>query len=113
MALTRSLPVFDAGAHSARPLSRNNVIPFPSSRVLLPVTLHRTTDDQLRGQLRQLLHSPLGVYVVSTQTVRDGVCVQFGIALDDLDFTLHTLIATLPQATIGQAQRRNSSKETH
>src|ERR1700730_698755 len=113
MALTQPLEVFDAGPHSARPISRDNIIPFPSPRGRLPVTvpLLRESEDQLRAQLRALLHSPLGVYVVSTEIVRDEVHVQFDIARDDLDFTMHTLIATLPQAMIGPVKRRSTVME--
>ena len=111
MALTQPLQVFDAGPHRARPISRDNIIPFRSPRVLLPVTLLRESEDQSRAQLRALLHSPLGVYVVSTEVVRDEVHVQFDIARDDLDFTMHTLIATLPQAMIGPVKRRSTVME--
>jgi hypothetical protein len=111
MALTRPLEVFDPGPRSARPISRDNIIPFRSPRVLLPVTLLRESEDQSRAQLRALLHSPLGVYVVSTEVVRDEVHVQFDIARDDLDFTMHTLIATLPQAMIGPVKRRSTVME--
>lgn len=106
MASTHPLTLVHADTHcAARPISRNNVLPFPSPRVLLPVTFIRESDDQTRAQLRALLHSPLGVYVVCTQRARDEVRVQFDIAPGDLDFTLHTLLATLPQATIGRISR--------
>ena len=111
MALTQRFEVFDARLNSPQPISRNNVIPFPSPRVLLPVILLRQSEDQSREQLRALLHSPLGVYVASTEVVRDQLHVLFDIAPDDLDFTMHTLIATLPQATIGPLKRRNTIVE--
>jgi hypothetical protein len=111
MALTQSLELFDPGPHRAQPSSRNKVIPFPSPRVLLPVTLLRESADRSRAQLWALLHSPLGVYVASTEVVRDEIRVQLNIAPDDLDFTMHTLIATLPQAMIGPVKRRNVSNE--
>jgi hypothetical protein len=74
MALPLSLQVFDAGPQRAQPVSRHNVIPFPSSRVQLPVTL-------------------------------------LGSAEDDLDFTMHALITTLPYAMIGPLKRRHAGKE--
>jgi hypothetical protein len=111
MALTQSLELFDPGRHRAQPSSRNKVIPFPLPRVLLPVTLHRESADQSRTQLWALLHSPLGVYVANTEVVRDEIHVLLNIAPDDLDFTMHTLIATLPQAMIGPVKRRHASKE--
>lgn len=84
----------------------NNVIPFPSTRALLQVTLpHPSNDLDGTSALRTLLHSPLGVYVAGTQIVRTDVRVQLDIAIEDLDFTLHTLISTLPVATIGPLHR--------
>ncbi|GAB7525880.1 hypothetical protein [Paraburkholderia sp. 2C] len=97
-----------------QPVQRgNNVIPFPLSRALLPVTLIRETESEARSQLKSLLHSPLGVYVVSTEVVRDGVRVLFSIAPEDLDFTMHTLIASVPEALIGSLKRVGSLKEAH
>ncbi len=109
MALIQSLNDFGTRPPDNPPVSRNNVLPFPSPspRVLLPVTLPRTSADSSREQLRILFHSPLGVYVADSEIVRDGVRLQFDIAPEDLDFTLHTLIATLPQAVIGPLKRRN------
>jgi hypothetical protein len=75
--------------------------------MLLPVILPRETADRSREQLRALLHSPLGVYVVATDVTRTGVRVQLDIASDDMDFAMHALIATLPAATIGPVKRRN------
>jgi hypothetical protein len=100
MALTQSLDPLSPQPAS-RPVQRNNVIPFPSARTLLLVTLPHT-------QLRALLYSPLGVYVVSTETGREEDRVQLDIAREDLDFTLHTLLVTLPVATIGPLKRRIS-----
>jgi hypothetical protein len=98
----------------ARPVQHNNnVIPFPLSRAFLPVTLLGESEDAARSQLKSLLHSPLGVYVVSTEIVRDGVRVLFAIAPEDLDFTMHTLIASVPQALIGSLKRVGSLKEAH
>lgn len=48
------------------------------------------------------------MYVVSTEAVREEVRVQLDIALDDLDFTMHTLISTLPAALIGPLKRRQA-----
>jgi hypothetical protein len=111
MALTRPLQIFDAVPQRARPISRNNVIPFRAPRVLLPVTLPGRTEAASRELLRTLLYSPLGVYVVRTEIVRGNVLVHFDIAPDDLDCTMHTLIATLPEAIIGQLRRRGASAE--
>ncbi|WP_206995651.1 hypothetical protein [Trinickia mobilis] len=112
MASTQSLRVVHAESSApAQPVARNNVIPFPSLRVLLPVNLHYASPEQSRMQLRALLHSPLGVYVAGIEVVRNDVRVQFDIAAEDFDFTLHTLIATLPRATIGRLSRRSVKAE--
>lgn len=108
MASTQLLKVVHAESSApAQSVSRNNVIPFPfSQRVLLPVSLHFASPEQSRAQIRALLHCPLGVYVAGIEAVRGDVRVTFDIAAEDFDFTLHTLIATLPQATIGRVSRR-------
>jgi hypothetical protein len=106
MALTQRIAPLYAVVPVARPVSRNNVIPLPAPRVLLPVTLKSETESCTRAQLATLLHSPLGVYVSSTQTVRGAIRVLLDIAPEDIDFTMHTLIATLSDATIGQMRRR-------
>jgi len=80
--------------------------------VQLPVTLLGQSEQDARSQLKALLHSPLGVYVVSTEVVRDQALVDLDIAPDDLDFTLHALINTLPHAMIGALKRRPSSRES-
>jgi hypothetical protein len=111
MALTLSLKAFDAPSqtHSARPTPRNNVIPFPSPRVLLPVILSVESENRTRAQLATLLRSPLGVYVTSTEVVRSEIRVQLDIAREDLDFTIHTLMTTLCEAMIGPLKRRRAN----
>jgi hypothetical protein len=113
MALTQLSEVPDAARHVTRPVTKNNVIPFPLSRALLPVTLIHDSEQAARAQLKLLLHSPLGVYVVGTEVVREGVRVNFAIAPEDLDFTMHALIKALPQALIGSLKRIGSQKEAH
>jgi hypothetical protein len=111
MALPQTLQGYDTGTHRAQPVSRHNVIPFPSPRVLLPVTLLGDCERDARAQLKSLLHSPLGVYVVSTEVVHDHVHLDLDISPDDLDFTMHALITSLPYAMIGPLKRRNASRE--
>ncbi|SMG58443.1 hypothetical protein [Paraburkholderia susongensis] len=105
MALTQPIGEL-APQPASRQVQRNNVIPFPSTRALLHVSLPHPPHDHAGTQLRALLHSPLGVYVVSTEAVRNEIRVQLDIAREDLDFTLHTLLSTLPAATIGPLKRR-------
>jgi len=112
MALTQSLDTL-APQSAGRQVQRNNVIPFPSARALLCVTLPHSPYDHTGTQLRALLHSPLGVYVVNTESVREEIRVHLDIAREDLDFTLHTLLTTLPAATIGPLKRRVSSASAH
>ncbi|HEY4298079.1 MAG TPA: hypothetical protein VGM85_16525 [Paraburkholderia sp.] len=107
MALTQLIDNFAAQSLKP-PAQQNNIIPFPSARALLQVTLPHPSQDLAGTQLRALLHSPLGVYVVSTDVVREEVRVQLDIAIEDLDFTLHTLISTVPAALIGPLKRRDN-----
>ena len=83
----------------------SNVIPLRARRVQLEVFLTGTSPDTLHFQLATLFHSPLGVYISHTQMLRNKRCVCFNIAPEDLDFTLHTLLATMSEATIGKISR--------
>lgn len=109
MALTQSIDSFATQPVNEPHVQRSNVIPFPAARVRLQITLPHRPYELPGTQLRALLHSPLGVYVVATQTVRHEIRVQLDIAPDDLDFTLHTLISTLPAAMIGPLKRRSAA----
>jgi hypothetical protein len=73
----------------------------------LPVTLLGISANDALDQLKRLLHSPLGVYVVSTEVVHDHVHLNLDISPDDLDFTMHALLTTLPYAMIGPLKRRD------
>jgi hypothetical protein len=84
---------------------RSNVVPLRAQRVQLEIFLTGTSPDAFRNQLATLFHSPLGVYISHTHMLRNKVCVHFNIAPEDLDFTLHTLIATMSEATIGTITR--------
>ena len=95
----------------ALPRYRSNVVPLRSSRAQVEVFLTGTSSDALRTHLATLLHSPLGVYVSRTNVLRDKICVHLNIAPDDLDFTLHTLITTLPEAMIGTLTRAHVREE--
>jgi hypothetical protein len=112
MALTQPLDTL-APQSAGRQVQRNNVIPFPSARALMCVTLPHPPHDHASTQLRALLHSPLGVYVVGTENTREEIRVHLDIAREDFDFTLHTLLATLPAATIGPLKRRASTAAAH
>jgi hypothetical protein len=108
MALAQQFDDFVANPSRAQPVLHNNVIPFPK-RVTLTVTLPRESDDSSGEQLRLLLRSPVGIYVMGTEIVRNEIRVQLDIAPEDLPFTLHTLIAALPKATIGPVERRGAT----
>lgn len=108
MALLQSIDSTAAQPLNEPRVQRNNVIPFPAARVRLQVTLPHRPRELPGTQLRVLLHSPLGVYVVATEAMRQEIRVQIDIAFDDFDFTLHTLISTLPAAIIGPLKRRSA-----
>ncbi|WP_243460730.1 hypothetical protein [Paraburkholderia largidicola] len=84
---------------------RSNVVPLRAQRVQLEIFLTGISPDAFRNHLATLFHSPLGVYISHTHMLRNTVCVHFNIAPEDLDFTLHTLIATMSEATIGTITR--------
>jgi hypothetical protein len=106
MAFAQPLHVRDAIVRHAQPIPRNNVIPLPLRHVLLQITLPHESEVESRAQLEALFHSPVGVYVAGTKVVHDEVVVHFDIAPEDLDFTMHTVIVTLPEAMIGPVRRR-------
>ncbi|OXI80736.1 hypothetical protein CFB50_20020 [Burkholderia sp. AU33423] len=108
MTFIHPVPAFNAAGRQLHAGARNNVIPFPPPRprLQLPVTLTADSGEHAHARLAALLHSPLGVYVVSARAVRDVVHVHFDIAPEDLDFTLHMLIAQQADAVIGPVARR-------
>ncbi|MGU8079419.1 MULTISPECIES: hypothetical protein [Burkholderia] len=108
MTFIHPVPAFDVAGRQVRAGARNTVLPFPPPRLRLqlPVTLTADSGELARARLAALLHSPLGVYVVSARTVRDVIHVHFEIAPEDLDFTLHMLIAQQADAVIGPVARR-------
>ncbi|WP_175916836.1 MULTISPECIES: hypothetical protein [unclassified Burkholderia] len=108
MTFIHPVPEYDIAGLQLRAGARTTVIPFPPPRprLRLPVTLTADTGALAHARLAALLHSPLGVYVVSARTVRDVIHVEFDIASEDLDFTLHMLIAQQVDAVIGPVVRR-------
>lgn len=80
--------------------SSAKVLPFRATRAWLDLVLDGGTLRETRAHLALLLHSPLGVYVTRTSERADTVAVRLDIAPDDFDFTLHTLLQVVPEATI-------------
>jgi hypothetical protein len=97
------LPVVPRSSANAK----SNVLPLRSPRATVQVFLTGLTPAV---HLTTLLQSPLGVYVIQTDVLRDSVRVALDIAPEDFDFTLHTLMTTLPEATIGSVARRIGAK---
>ncbi|WP_308237109.1 hypothetical protein [Burkholderia sp. SCN-KJ] len=108
MTFIHSVPGSDVAVRQLRAGARGTVVPFPPPRprLQLPVTLTADSGERAPARLAALLHSPLGVYVVSARTVRDVIHVHFDISPEDLDFTLHLLIAQQADAVIGPVARR-------
>ncbi|MGN3962778.1 hypothetical protein ACS0ZG_10590 [Burkholderia gladioli] len=84
------------------PLARDS-----APRVLLPVTLEGSA-DYLCAQRRALLRSPLGVYVSHIDAHRARMAVWFDLARADVSFAIHTLLTTVPDATLGCLRPRLS-----
>jgi len=101
------LPSVPSSPRSTSANVTSNVLPLRSPRATVQIHL---TGKSLDLQLATLLHSPLGVYVTQTETLRDSVRVALDIAPEDFNFTLHTLITTVPEATIGAVTRRIDAK---
>ncbi|NTZ07712.1 hypothetical protein [Burkholderia metallica] len=110
MTFIHPFPPFDVAGRRLRAGAPGSVAPFPPPRprprLQLPVTLTADSVEAVHARLAALLHSPLGVYVVSARAVRNVIHVHFDIAPEDLDFTLHTLIAQQVDAVIGPIARR-------
>ncbi|AMU12076.1 TPA: hypothetical protein ACT5CR_007754 [Burkholderia cenocepacia] len=108
MTFIHPFPAFDVAGRRLRAGPSGDVVPFPPPRprLQLPVTLTAGSAAAAHARLAALLHSPLGVYVVSARAVRNVIHVHFDIAAEDLDFTLHALIAQQVDAVIGPIARR-------
>ena len=108
MACAIPIPRYEIAAPILRPLAK--VVPLRAPRAWLEVNLTANTEEAARAHLAALLHSPLGVYVAQTAFVRGAMRVQLDIAPEDIDFTMHTLISSVPQATIGALRPRTVNK---
>jgi hypothetical protein len=75
------------------------------SRVHLSAVLH-SNDEAARERIRQLFHSPLGVYVSQASRDHDDLRLVFDVAMEDLDFTVRTLHQVLPEAVIEAVRPR-------
>ncbi|MDN7700349.1 hypothetical protein R0290_21925 [Burkholderia semiarida] len=108
MTFIHPFPALDVASRRLRAGAPDDVAPFPPPRprLQLPVTLTADSAEAAHARLAGLLHSPLGVYVVSARAVRNVIHVHVDIAPEDLDFTLHTLIAQQVDAVIGPVARR-------
>ncbi|KVC69127.1 hypothetical protein [Burkholderia ubonensis] len=106
MASMHPVPAFHLAAHDTPRAERHNVIPIRSPRLLLPVTLTASSDSVARARLAALLHSPLGVHVANAHAACNTIHLIFDIAPEDLDFTLHALIAMEADAVIGPIAQR-------
>jgi hypothetical protein len=56
--------------------------------------------DALRLRMRELFHSPLGLYVSQAQREGNALWLEFDVASEDLAFTLKTLQRVLPEAHV-------------
>ena len=113
MAFAHPLDVHDAIPRHTQSIPRDTTIPLPLRRVLRQVTVLRESEDKSRAQLRALFNSPVGAYLTGTKVVRDMANVHFGIAPEDLDSTMNTLILTLPRAMIGPIDRCRVTINAH
>jgi hypothetical protein len=70
-------------------------------RVRILALAHCADNDVSRERIRELFHSPLGIYVSQAQREACVLRLEFDVAREDLAFTLRTLRRVLPEASIG------------
>lgn len=69
--------------------------------------VHRTaTSSSPSASAAPALRSPIGVYVSHIDAHRDRMAVWFDLARADLNFAIHTLLTTVPDATLGCLRKR-------
>ncbi|WP_144108009.1 hypothetical protein [Paraburkholderia sp. BCC1886] len=84
-----------------------------SQRLVVSAAVEGSTGETSKEQIRSLFHSPVGVYVSHVRRERDCLRLEFDIAASDLDFTLRTLHAVLPEAAIDAVRRRVFQHQKH
>jgi hypothetical protein len=72
----------------------------PCHRVRMIARADFPDGETLRERLRQLFHSPLGLYVSQAQRDGESLWLEFDVASEDVAFTLRTLRRVLPQARV-------------
>ncbi len=105
-----TIPALSSASSSVTSRPRAKVVPLRAPRAWLDIALGARTHDAARAQLAALYHSPLGIYVVQSAVKRETLCVRFDIAPEDFDFTLHTLMRIVPEATIGSLRPRQGDQ---
>jgi hypothetical protein len=100
---------------SAIDLSRrhDNVLAFPSQRVLISAAVHSEEDEASRERIRRLFHSPLGVYVSHASRDQNELHLEFDVATEDIEFTLRTLQQVLPEAVVEDIRPRVFERRQH
>lgn len=93
-------------ARTSRSARGGEVLPFPHRRVILSVMLSVGEADQGDEKLRAVFRSAVGVYVLDSHIEKRCIKLRFDIAMNDIDFLIHTLIRELPEATIGPLETR-------
>ena len=87
-----------AASHEASP---------PAQRMTIAAILHAGPDgDTSRDHIRQLFHSPLGLYVSHASRDHTDFHIEFDVASEDLAFTLRTLKRVLPDAAVTHIRPR-------
>jgi hypothetical protein len=91
----------------------DNVLAFPSQRVLVSAAVYSEQDEASRERIRRLFHSPLGVYVSHASRDQSELRLEFDIATEDIEFTLRTLQKVLPEAVIEEIRPRVFERRQH
>ncbi|GAB5095185.1 hypothetical protein P9250_13665 [Caballeronia sp. LP006] len=69
-------------------------------RLRIMARARMANDDASCERIRQLFHSPLGVYVSQAQREGCALRLEFDVASEDLAFTLRTLRRVMPEARV-------------
>ncbi|SAL81506.1 hypothetical protein AWB67_05859 [Caballeronia terrestris] len=84
----------------------DNVLAFPSQRVLVSAAVYSEQDEASRERIRRLFHSPLGVYVSHASRDQSELRLKFDVASEDIE---KIYASDAQEGAPGSRDRRNSA----
>jgi predicted protein tyrosine phosphatase len=85
---------------AGRPTRHHDDFHGACERVRLLARADFANADALSERIRELFHSPLGIYVSQAQREASALLLELDVASEDLAFTLRTLERVMPEARI-------------